>query len=425
MKTVAAHPGSFKLLEFLGDHAAAAGSCHAARIESLVGDAAGGAAVDLAELPLRLAVEGVDDRLLTGRMLCGRMAVGDEMIFSPSHQTARVTALEERGASVAVTLDQPIDAAGGELASHLDDLPLETDVFRATVVWLNGGSAVDKRDYRLELNGLEIPVEIQEETVGERGFSELIVRAPRLLALDEFHVLAPSGRFLLLDRDSGALAAVGVINMEGYPDQRGLIDVKSTNITAVEHRVPAAERAARNGHRGGVLWFTGLSGSGKSTLAIEVEQRLFRLGYQTYVLDGDNMRRGLNANLGFSPDDRAENIRRVGQVAALFSDAGFLVISAFISPYLSDRERARAASEELGPGRFHEVHIQASLEVCERRDPKGLYKLARAGELADFTGVSAPYEAPENPEMVIDTAAGSIDECSRRIVDYIVENFSD
>jgi bifunctional enzyme CysN/CysC len=136
------------------------------------------------------------------------------------------------------------------------------------------------------------------------------------------------------------------------------------------------------------------------------------------------MRRGLNANLGFSPDDRAENIRRVGQVAALFADAGFLIISAFISPYLSDRNRARAAADELGAGRFHEIYIHADLAVCERRDPKGLYKRARSGEIADFTGISAPYEAPENPDMVVDTDRGTVDECAQAIVDYIVAEFA-
>jgi len=175
--------------------------------------------------------------------------------------------------------------------------------------------------------------------------------------------------------------------MEGYPDQRRLMGQKSQNLKAVAHRVTAQMRVARNGHDGGVLWFTGLSGAGKSTIAIATEQRLFALGYQVYVLDGDNVRRGLNTNLGFSPDDRAENIRRVGEVAALFADAGIIVISAFISPYRSDRERARLGADRLGgTGRFHEIYIEAPLAICESRDPKGLYKLAREGKIADFTG---------------------------------------
>ena len=167
----------------------------------------------------------------------------------------------------------------------------------------------------------------------------------------------------------------GIISMEGYPDQRQLITVRSTNITAVGHAVTREARSGRNGHKGAVLWFTGLSGAGKSTLALALERELFAKGYQVYVLDGDNIRAGLNANLGFSPEDRAENIRRVGEVASLFADAGFIVISSFISPYRSDRERARAAAKDA----FHEVYVKASLEACEGRDPKGLYKRAPQG----------------------------------------------
>ncbi len=208
--------------------------------------------------------------------------------------------------------------------------------------------------------------------------------------------------------------------MKGYADQRPLITVKGTNLGDFEHRVSAAARSARNRHRGGVMWFTGLSGAGKSTLAVEVEQRLFRDGYQVYVLDGDNVRRGLNTNLGFSPEDRAENIRRIGEVAALFADAGFIVITAFISPYRSDRARARNAGELAT---FHEIYIKADLELCERRDPKGLYKKARAGEIENFTGVSAPYEPPDKPELVVDTGAATVDRCAARIVTYVEGQF--
>jgi bifunctional enzyme CysN/CysC len=160
---------------------------------------------------------------------------------------------------------------------------------------------------------------------------------------------------------------------------------------------------------------TGLSGAGKSTLAIEVERRLFNKGYQVYVLDGDNIRRGLNTNLGFSPEDRAENIRRVGEVAALLVDAGCVVITAFISPYRSDRERARAAAGAA----FHEIYIHADLETCERRDSKGLYKRARAGEIPDFTGVSAPYEPPEKADLVVDTGNTTVEESVQAILDYV------
>jgi bifunctional enzyme CysN/CysC len=154
---------------------------------------------------------------------------------------------------------------------------------------------------------------------------------------------------------------------------------------------------------------------------MEVERRLFQMGYQVYVLDGDNVRRGINANLGFSPEDRAENIRRVGELAALFADAGAIAIAAFISPYRADRERARAAARDTT---FHEIFIKADLAVCEGRDPKGLYKKARAGQIAEFTGVSAPYEEPERPELVVDTSRASVAACAEAIVGYVARNFA-
>ncbi len=206
--------------------------------------------------------------------------------------------------------------------------------------------------------------------------------------------------------------------MTGRPPNQPF-GVKSENLTIVEHRVATSSRAQRNGHAGGVLWFTGLSGAGKSTLAMAVEQHLFGKGYQVYVLDGDNIRSGLNANLGFSPADRAENIRRVGEAAALFANAGILCIAAFISPYRSDRERARQAAGKA----FHEIHIDADLAICEQRDPKGLYAKARAGEIEDFTGVSAPYEAPADPELTVDSGDRSIAACVQDIVTYVERAF--
>jgi bifunctional enzyme CysN/CysC len=190
---------------------------------------------------------------------------------------------------------------------------------------------------------------------------------------------------------------------------------KSKNITRVEHRISTEEREARNRHLGGVLWFTGLSGSGKSTLAIGLEEALFNRGYQVYVLDGDNVRAGLTSDLGFSHEDRTENIRRVGEVAALFARAGVICISAFISPYREDRAVARRAAGD----KFHEVYIQADVATCERRDPKGLYKKARAGEIADFTGVSAPYEEPENPEITIDTREPTVAESVETLIEFV------
>ena len=187
------------------------------------------------------------------------------------------------------------------------------------------------------------------------------------------------------------------------------------NLTAVSHTLGPADRAKHFGHSGAVLWMTGLSGSGKSTLAMALEKALMDKGYACYVLDGDNVRNGLNSNLGFSPEDRAENIRRVGEVAALFADAGLICITAFISPYRADRARAREACGE----RFHEIHIAADLATCESRDPKGLYRKARAGNLSQFTGISAPYEAPQTAELVVDTAQEGVAKSLESLLSYV------
>ncbi|MFA9469546.1 MAG: adenylyl-sulfate kinase [Deltaproteobacteria bacterium] len=193
---------------------------------------------------------------------------------------------------------------------------------------------------------------------------------------------------------------------------------KAENLTWHIGEVDREARAAAHGHRGAVLWFTGLSGSGKSTIGHRVERMLIERGAFAYVLDGDNVRHGLNSDLGFAPEDRVENIRRIGEVARLFADAGGLVLSAFISPYREDRDRVRGL---MGPGEFIEVFVDTPLEICEARDPKGLYKKARAGEISNFTGLDAPYEVPENPEVHLETANLSVDEAAAQVIRYLDE----
>lgn len=193
---------------------------------------------------------------------------------------------------------------------------------------------------------------------------------------------------------------------------------KATNITWHHANITRAEREMLLNQKGVVIWFTGLSASGKSTIAHRIEEKLFERGILTYVLDGDNIRHGLNKNLGFSPEDREENIRRIGEVGKLFADAGIIAMTAFISPYRADRDKARQLHE---PGRFIEVFVDAPLSVLEDRDPKGLYKKARAGQIPEFTGISAPYEAPENPEIHLDTSQMGIEECANAVVAYLEE----
>jgi len=195
-----------------------------------------------------------------------------------------------------------------------------------------------------------------------------------------------------------------------------MAEQKATNITWHDHKVSKAERAILNGHKGAVLWFTGLSACGKSTIANTVDHLLHSQKKRTFVLDGDNIRHGLNKNLGFSAQDRAENIRRIGEVAKLFCEGGTIALTAFISPYRADRDAVRAL---LGPGEFVEIYVKASIETCEKRDPKGLYKKARAGELKNFTGIDDPYEAPEKPELVLDSDKKGIDELAGEVVAYL------
>ncbi len=193
-------------------------------------------------------------------------------------------------------------------------------------------------------------------------------------------------------------------------------DQKATNVVWHEHKVTREEREKLLNQKGVVLWFTGLSGSGKSTVANEVAYRLHKMGKTAYVLDGDNVRHGLNKNLGFSPEDRDENIRRISEVANLFAEAGLIAITAFISPYRNKRNFCR---ELLGEGRFLEIFAHAPLATCEERDPKGMYKLARQGVIKDFTGIDAPYEEPENPEIIVETHKESVQESAAKVVDRL------
>ncbi len=397
--------------------------------------------------PLRFPIQQVyridDRRILAGRIESGVLGLGDRLLFSPSNMTARVRSIEawnsdpqpvqaQAGSSIGITLDEPLFIERGEMASHEDSPPKLTTVFRANLFWLGQEPMNVGARYKLKLATREASVAVQSieriidtnslkghssDRVERNAVAEVILRSREVLALDEYSALTKTGRCVLVDGYD--CVAGGVISMQGYPDQRQALTIRSTNLTGVDHRVEAGQRHLRCGHRGGVLWFTGLSGAGKSTLAMAVEQRLFTKGYNVYVLDGDNVRRGLNANLGFSPEDRAENIRRVGEAAALFADAGFICVTAFISPYRADRERARDAAL----GSFHEIYIQADLETCEKRDPKGLYRKARAGTIEEFTGVSAPYEEPAAPELVVDTASDGVEACVEQIFKYVTRAF--
>ena len=398
--------------------------------------------------PLRFPVQDVykfdERRIIVGRIESGRLQTGDIILVSPSNKTVTVKSMEtwntkapvltaSAGQSVAITVSEQLFIERGQMISHKTNAPVETDVFRARIFWLGNTPLEAGNRYKLKLATNEQMVEVQSIDVvidvenltkgtGDRlernAIGEVTLRTRAAVVLDEFSNNPKTGRIVLVDGYD--TVGGGTIFMEGYPDQRSRTDVRSTNITAVEHRVTPELRARANRHESGILWLTGLSGAGKSTIAIELEHQLFTKGYQVYVLDGDNIRFGLSSDLGFAPEDRGENIRRVGEVAKLFASAGLLVITAFISPYRADRDRARSIAPDL----FHEVHIAADIATCEKRDPKGLYKKARAGEIKDFTGISAPYEEPVTPEVTVETVKRTVNESVAELMAYAEKNFS-
>ncbi len=373
---------------------------------------------------------------VTGYLLSGTVTPGDQVLSSPSNQKGVVqqTVSDSNDGLLKLTFEAPHFVEPGEVISHHEAPPVETDVFRVKALWsgevLAQGDPIAVETVYGTTHGAVQSVEqimspstfktISNTEMAAGCLVELIVRVDHVVAIDHIGSHPEAAEIKLFDVSNDAsLLAVGRISMEGYADQRHLLTSKAVNTTPIEFAVGERARASRNGHEGGVLWFTGLSGSGKSTLAVELEARLFEKGYQVFVLDGDNVRQGLTSNLGFSPDDRSENIRRVGEVAALFRQAGVIVISSFISPYRSDRDRARHAAYSS----FHEVYIRADIETCIKRDPKGLYERALKGDIPDFTGISAPYEAPDAPELVVDTGVKTIEACVEQLVNYVDRNF--
>lgn len=399
----------------------------------------------LVAMPLRLPIQDVyrfdDRRLLVGRIESGTLKVGDALVFSPNNKTSVVASIENwsgpsrtealAGESVAITLKEQIFVQRGHIASHEATAPIESNRFKARLFWMGKRPLTVGQTYKLKLATQELDAEVVsvervidastlETVTGERPFinrndvAEVTLQTRGALVMDNHDRNPFMGRFVIVDERQ--VAGGGIIHGGVYSDRT---KVKSANIYWSEGNVLPRNRTLRNGHRGAVVWLTGLSGSGKSTIARQIERELFNGGRQVYVLDGDNIRHGLNSNLGFAPEDRVENIRRVAEVASLMADAGLIVVTAFISPYLQDRRRAREIVLE-GGHEFAEIHVDAPLEVCESRDVKGLYKRARAGEIEDFTGISAPYEAPENPELRVQTGHLTLEESVAAVLEYIM-----
>jgi len=387
--------------------------------------------------PLRFVVQDVyrrdGKRLIAGRIESGTLERGEHLTFWPLQTGARVLAIHDwpreldralAGASIAAELDARVFVDRGSVGSRGSDAPELGHAAQTTVVWLGAEPARAGEALRMRLGTREFPVTLQriEETIdpdtlepreadelssGDVGVVSLVAR--ELIAADTNLAESSIGRFVLVR--AGTIVAGGRIDaVLGHTRGEG-----ATNVVAMISSVERAERTLRNGHAGGVFWLTGLPSAGKSTVAMAVQRMLFERGRQVYVLDGDTLRTTLNVDLGFSDEDRSENVRRTAAVAAVFADAGMIVLCALISPFAADRELARAAY----PNGFHEIYVSCDLRTAEGRDVKGHYQRARRGELAHFTGVSSPYEVPERADLVVDTAVHRIDESAACLLEYI------
>ncbi|MFC3077900.1 sulfate adenylyltransferase subunit CysN [Phenylobacterium terrae] len=397
---------------------------------------------DLQEKPFRMPVQWVnrpnlDFRGFSGLIASGTIATGDKVKVLPSGRESTVARIVTfsgdlpravAGQSVTLTLADEIDVSRGDVLAAAGDPPAVADQFESTIVWFDEEALLPGRPYLVKLGARIVGAQITEPKykvnvntlehlaakrleLNEIGVCNLSLDAP--VAFDPYAENKDLGGFILIDRLSNRTVGAGMLHFALR---------RSQNIHWQALDVNKSARAALKGQKGRVVWLTGLSGSGKSTIANLVEKRLHADGRHTYILDGDNVRHGLNKDLGFTDEDRVENIRRVAEVAKLMVDAGLIVLVSFISPFRAERRLAR---ELLAEGEFIEVFVDTPLEVAEQRDVKGLYKKARAGELKNFTGVDSPYEAPERPEIRIDTTAMTPAEAAEEIVRWLDGDLGD
>ena len=373
-----------------------------------------------------------DFRGFAGTLASGVLAPGDRLRVQPSGKESRVARivtacgdlpLAVAGQSVMLTLTDEIDVSRGDVLSSADDPAEVADQFEATLVWMHESPLMAGRSYLLKIGTrvvnavvTAIKHQINVDTLDESAARSLELNAigvvtltlDQPVAFDPYRDNRTMGGFILIDRMTSHTMGAGMLHF-------ALRRAHNIHRQAVD--IDKAARADQKGQRSAVLWLTGLSGAGKSSIANRVETRLHAMGHHTYLLDGDNVRHGLNRDLGFTSADRVENIRRVGEVARLMVDAGLIVLTAFISPFRSERDMVRRLFPE---GEFIEVHVDTPLAVAEARDVKGLYKKARSGELKNFTGIDSPYEPPESPELVIHTEGSDIDSAADRIIGHLV-----
>ena len=392
----------------------------------------------LADTPFRLPVQWVnrpdlDFRGFSGTIAGGRIKPGDTVAVAKSGKTSKVTRIVTMdgdrsealaGDAITLALADEVDISRGDVLADPQSRPAVSDQFAAHLLWMADEELLPGRQYLLKLGTATVPVQMsalkhkidvnsldhlagKTLALNEVGYGNFALAQP--LAFDPYRDNRDTGGFILIDRFTNATVGAGMIDFSL---------MRATNVHWQALDVNKQARAALKGQRPVILWFTGLSGSGKSTIANLVEKALAAEGKHTYLLDGDNVRHGLNKDLGFTDADRVENIRRVGEAAKLFVDAGLIVLTAFISPFHSERRMAR---ELVGEGEFLEVFVDTPIELCMQRDPKGLYAKAKAGQIKNFTGIDSPYEPPEKAEMTVRPVGGSPEVHAQAIVQYLRE----
>ena len=389
-------------------------------------------------LPFRMPVQWVnrpdlDFRGYAGRIAGGIIRPGDDIRVLPSgkqSKIARIVTMDSdldeavSGQSVTLTLTDEIDISRGDVIATSETPPEISDQFDTTIIWLSEEPMLPGRSYRMKTSSRLVSATVNApkhktdvntlqklpaKTLQLNEIGNCTLAVDRPIAFDSYAENRQTGSFILIDRMTNNTVGMGMIN---FPLRR------AANIHWQNLDINKAANAEQKGQNPAVLWFTGLSGSGKSTIANEVQRRLYATGRHSFILDGDNVRHGLNRDLGFTDADRVENIRRVAEVSKLMVEAGLITLVSFISPFRAERELARNLMEE---GEFIEIFVNTPLSVAETRDPKGLYKKARAGNLKNFTGIDSPYEAPENPEIEINTAEMSVEDAAERVINGLIE----
>ena len=392
-----------------------------------------------------------DFRGFAGQIVSGRIAVGEEVVALPSGLTSQIKEIvtadgplpsAEVGSAITLTLADEIDISRGDMLVRARNLPQKSNQLDAIICWMseeplrpNGTywvqhttrlvkGLISELNYRIDVDTMHRE---QAQTLHLNDIGRVQLTTTQPLFFDRYELNRATGCFILIDPHTNTTVAAGMIRGQSRTvdeltaDQRPTSTPRqSSNIVWEQTGISHAEREARHGHGAAVLWFTGLSGSGKSTIARKLEQTLFARGFQTFFLDGDNLRHGLNGDLGFSEADRVENIRRAAEVAKLAYAHGQLVLCSFISPFAADRAFAR---QILPEGRFVEIYVKCDLEVLKRRDPKGLYAKALRGEIPEFTGISSPYEEPQTAELVVETDLESVDDIIGRILTYLTSHY--